>query len=189
MLAFSRQCHAVASTPDDDVIRQISLPPLFEHVHRMLSFGINIPWPPLLASKEKEKNVIQPKQLRRFLASDILRTMPSTRLTMSQLIVQNAGKIVVDMKRCTWYKYPFNYWRIWYDICTCSLLLYYCVLLVPICFQPPIFTVKQATTAACFISFYIENQLFSRLDLVSAPYHKHVICCCTVELLSWGCAP
>ena len=50
MLAFSRQCHAVPSTPNDDVfIHPISLPPLFEHVHRMWSFGLASPdhpcWP------------------------------------------------------------------------------------------------------------------------------------------------
>ena len=48
MLAFSRQCHAVASAPDDDALRPISLPPLFKHVHRVLPSGISIPWPPLL---------------------------------------------------------------------------------------------------------------------------------------------
>ena len=39
-----------------------------------------------------EKNVIQPKQLRGFLAGDIQRTMPFTRLTMSRFNSSKRGK-------------------------------------------------------------------------------------------------
>ena len=53
MLAFSRQCHAVASTPDDVAFLYVRRhgPPLFEHVHRMLALRVSISWSPLLASK------------------------------------------------------------------------------------------------------------------------------------------
>ena len=44
MLAFSRQCHAVASTPDDVAFLYVRRhgPPLFEHVHRMLALRVSI---------------------------------------------------------------------------------------------------------------------------------------------------
>ena len=50
---------------------------------------------------------------------------------------------------------------------------------------------KQATTAACFISYsHRKSIIFPPRPRVCSVSYKNVLCCCTVvELLLWGCAP